>query len=76
MQIIIQEQIYQNDPGLVWVEKAIQNKLRDKWRHIKFQDYIIFMLVFSLLLLIMQFQSKSKWSFLWCKEQGNLSNDL
>lgn len=30
MQIIIQEQIYQNDPGLVWVEKAIQNKLRDK----------------------------------------------
>ena len=24
MQIIIQEQIYQNDPGLVWVEKAIQ----------------------------------------------------
>ena len=50
MQIIIQEQIYQNDPGLVWVEKAIQNKLRDKWRHIKFQDYIIFMLVFSLLI--------------------------
>lgn len=29
MQIIIQEQIYQNDPGLVWVEKAIQNKLRE-----------------------------------------------
>lgn len=30
MQIIIQEQIYQNDPVFVWVEKAIQNKLKDK----------------------------------------------